>query len=179
MARRTGFREQYYTGTRKSYSAGKIGASNPVKLYIRFGQSFLIFSGLTSSFGLTSFVQRDMVSPDQGILVAHPGKSMGERLGWIKVILHMVKMTEFRTRGPLRSPNDPPRTQDRALTRNETSHMARRTGFREQYYTGTRNSYSAGKIGASDQVKLCVVFGRFFLIFSGLTSSFGLSLCMQ
>ena len=35
-ARRTGFRVQYYTGTRNSCSVRKIGVSNPVKLYILF-----------------------------------------------------------------------------------------------------------------------------------------------
>ena len=40
-------------------------------------------------------------------------------------------------------------------------HMARRTGFREQYYTGTMNYFCAGKIGASNHVKLCVNLCQF------------------
>ena len=116
MARRTGFREQYCTGTRNSYSAGKIGASNQVKLYVGFGRFFIDNFGLTNSFGLGLCMQRD---------------------------------------------------------------MARRTCFREQYYTGTRKYYCVGKIGASNQVKLCITFGEFFLIFSGLMYSFGLGLFVE
>ena len=119
MARRTCFREQYYTGTRNSYSAGKIGASDHVKLYVNLCRFFLVFSGFPSSFGLSSFVVRDMFSPDQGSPVQCLGKSMGKSSTQVKVILDMVMLTEFRTRGLLRSPNDAPKTQERALTRNE------------------------------------------------------------
>ena len=47
MARRTCFREQCYTGTRNCYCARKIGGSNPVKLYVLFGQYFQDFSRST------------------------------------------------------------------------------------------------------------------------------------
>ena len=84
------FREQYYTGTKEYYSAGKIGASDPVKLYIQFGWFFVDNFGLTNSFGLGSFVQRDMVSLHEWELVPCPGKSMGESFGWAKVIEHVI-----------------------------------------------------------------------------------------
>ena len=42
--------------------------------------------------------------------------------------------------------------------------IARRIGFREQYYTGTRDHYCAGKIGVSNPMKLCVGFGMFFFL---------------
>ena len=40
--------------------------------------------------------------------------------------------------GRLAMPNGPSRAQGSALTRNVIQYMARRTCFREQYYTGTR-----------------------------------------
>ena len=119
MDRRTGFREQYYTGTRNSYSAGKIGASNQVKLCMRFGWFFLDIFGLMCLFGLALFVVQDMVSLHVWELVWSPGKSICERLNGIKVVPHMVNVTEFWTRGLLRRPKHPSRTQERALTRNE------------------------------------------------------------
>ena len=87
-----------------------------MKLYVNLGRFFLIFSGLINSFGLSLFVASDMVSPDQGIPVGFPGKSICERLNCSKVFLHVVKMTEFWTRGLLRSPNDPSEAQERVLT---------------------------------------------------------------
>ena len=75
----------------KYYSAGKIGASDPVKLCIRFGRFFIDNFGFTSSFGLGSFVKRDMVSLHDWDLVRCPGKSMGESFGWTNEILHMIK----------------------------------------------------------------------------------------
>ena len=95
MARRTGFREQYYTGTRKYYCAGKIGASNPVKLCVTFGQFFFDNFGLTNSFGLGLCMQRDMIILHQWKLVRCPGKSMRKILSGIKVILHIIKMKNF------------------------------------------------------------------------------------
>ena len=44
MARRTGFREQYYTGTRKFYSAGKVAGRKVKKLYVFFVGFSLITS---------------------------------------------------------------------------------------------------------------------------------------
>ena len=84
------FREQYYTGTRKYYSAGKIGASNPMKLCVTFGWFFIDNFGLTSSFGLGSCMQRDMVSLRDWDLVQCPGKSMGESSNEVKVIEHVI-----------------------------------------------------------------------------------------
>ena len=62
MARRTGFGEQYYTGTRDISVSGKIAGTIKVKLYVGFGWLFDHISGLTSSFGLSYFVNLDMVS---------------------------------------------------------------------------------------------------------------------
>ena len=74
-----------------SYSAGKIGASNPVKLYVGLGRFFLIFSRLTNSFGLGLFVELELIIPDQGMLVRSLGKSICESSSEDKVILHMIK----------------------------------------------------------------------------------------
>ena len=57
--------------------------------------------------------------------------------------------------------------------------MARRTGFREQYYTGTRKYFSVGKIGASDQVTLCIRFGLFFIDIFWNLYSFWLGLFVE
>ena len=95
MARRTCFREQYYTGTMNYYWARKIGASNHVKLYILLGWFFIDNFGLTNSFGLGSFVQRDMIILHQLKLVQGPGKSMGERFGGVNVILHVINIKNF------------------------------------------------------------------------------------
>ena len=93
MARGTCFREQYYTGTRKYYWAGKIGASNYVKLYVNLGWFFIDSSGLTNSFGLGLFVELEFIIPNQGMLVRHPGKSMRKILSEIKVI-HAQKFSK-------------------------------------------------------------------------------------
>ena len=74
-----------------SYSARKIGVSNPVKLYIRFGWFFIDNFGFTNSFGLGLCMQRDMIILHQWELVPCLGKSMGEHFGKVKVILHMIK----------------------------------------------------------------------------------------
>ena len=86
MARRTCFREQYYTGTRKYYSAGKIGASDQVKLCVGFGWFFIDNFGLMCSFGLVLCVVHDMVSLHVWELVRCPGKSICEILSGVKVI---------------------------------------------------------------------------------------------
>ena len=65
----------------KYYSAGMIGASNQMKVYVRFGWFFTDNFGLTNSFGLRSFVQRDMVRLHEWDLVRCPGKSMGQSFG--------------------------------------------------------------------------------------------------
>ena len=75
----------------KYYSAGKIGASDPVKLCVGFGWFFIDNFGLTSSFGLGSFVQRDMVRLHEWELVRCPGKSMGESFGGVKVVVHVIE----------------------------------------------------------------------------------------
>ena len=75
MSRRTCFRT-YYTGTMNYFCAGKIGASNPVKLYVIFDKLFMDNFGLTNSFGLGLFVELELIIPDQGILVRSLGKSI-------------------------------------------------------------------------------------------------------
>ena len=62
MARRTGFREQYYTGTRRYSVSGKIAGNIKVKLNVRLWWLFINIYGLINSFGLSSFVVSDIVS---------------------------------------------------------------------------------------------------------------------
>ena len=62
MARRTGFREQYYTGTRDIVVPGKIAGNIKVKLYVFLRWLFDDISGSMYSFDLSSFVNLDMVS---------------------------------------------------------------------------------------------------------------------
>ena len=78
----------------------------------------------------------------QPVAAGSPRKSMGERLGGAKVREHDVKSADFAIWGQQASPNGRIRAQGSALTRNVKDHMARRTCFREQYYTGTRRYIS-------------------------------------
>ena len=117
MARRTCFREQYYTGTRNYTCAGQIGASNHVKLCVFLSQVFLIFSGSVNSFGLGLGVARDMIIPDHVKSTRPPGKSIWQSLRWTKVILHIMKTKEFSIWRRFRTPNDPSGAEERALTR--------------------------------------------------------------
>ena len=66
-----------------------------MKLYVRLGQFFIDNFGLTSSFGLGLFVERDMIILHQWELVPCPGKSIGESSNDDKVILHVIKMKKF------------------------------------------------------------------------------------
>ena len=75
----------------KYYSAGKTGASDPVKLCVGFGKFFIDNFGLTNSFGLGSCMQRDMVILHDWDLVRCPGKSIGESSNGVKVIQHVNK----------------------------------------------------------------------------------------
>ena len=118
MVRRTGFREQYYTGTRNFYSAGKIGASNQTKLYINLGWFFIDNFGFINSFGLALFVERDMIILHDWELIRSLGKSICKRLSETKVILHMIKLKKFSIWRRFRDPKDLSGAQDRALTRN-------------------------------------------------------------
>ena len=92
MARRTCFREQYYTGTRNYFCAGKIGASNQVKLCVGFGRFFIDIFGLMCSFRLGLFVDLGMVSLNSWEPVRCPGKSICERLNEDKVILNVIML---------------------------------------------------------------------------------------
>ena len=118
MARRTGFREPYYTGTRNYVCAGKIGASNHVKLCVFLNHVFLIFSRFVNSFGLGLGVARDMIIPDQVKSTRPQEKSIWKSFRWDKVILHIIKVKEFWIWRRFRTPNDIPRTHERALTHN-------------------------------------------------------------
>ena len=71
------------------YSAGQIGASDPVKLYVNLRWFFIDNFGFISSFGLALFVERDMVSLHEWELVRCPGKSICEILNGTKVIQHV------------------------------------------------------------------------------------------
>ena len=66
-----------------------------MKLYVRLSQFFIDNFGLTSSFGLGLFVERDMIILHQLELVPCPGKTMGERFGGVKVILHVINIENF------------------------------------------------------------------------------------
>ena len=85
------FREQYYTGTKEYYCAGKIGASNPVKLCVKLGRFFIDNFGLLNSFGLSLCMDRDMVRLHVWELVRAPGKSICKRLNEVKVIVNIIK----------------------------------------------------------------------------------------
>ena len=62
MARRNGFREQYYTVTRDISVSGKIADNIKVKLYVRLRWLFDHISRLMYSFEFSYFVKLDMVS---------------------------------------------------------------------------------------------------------------------
>ena len=85
MARRTGFREQYYTGTRRYSVSGKIAGNIKVKLYVRLWWSFINISGLINSFGLPFCVASDIISLLPWIAAGSSRKSIWERFGDIKV----------------------------------------------------------------------------------------------
>ena len=76
MARRTYFREEYYTGMRDINEAGKIAGPNPRKLYIKMWWFFIDISGLINSFGLALCVGLEYVVVLQWIATGHPGKSI-------------------------------------------------------------------------------------------------------
>ena len=61
-----------------------------MKLYMEHGGFFIDNFGFTSSFGLGSCMQRDMVSLHEWELVQCPGKSVGESFGGNKVIEHVI-----------------------------------------------------------------------------------------
>ena len=65
--------------------SGKTAGNIQVKLYMGLGWLFDDISGLTSSFGLSSFVNLDMVSLLPWIAAGSSRKSIWKRLGWTKV----------------------------------------------------------------------------------------------
>ena len=78
--------------------SGKIAGNIQVKLYVRFGWLFDHISGLTSSFGLSSFVNLDMVSLLPWIAAGSSRKSIWERFGGTKVFPLDGKLTDFMLR---------------------------------------------------------------------------------
>ena len=98
MARRTGFREQYYTGTRRYSVSGKIAGNIKVKLYVRLWWLFAHISGSMYSFELSSFVVLDIISLLHWIAAGSSRKSIWERLGGIKVSLLDENLTYFMLR---------------------------------------------------------------------------------
>ena len=70
-----------------------------MKLYVCFGLLFVHISGLLSSVGLASFVVQEDISLLHWIAAAASGKSIGERLGVLKVSRIYQKMTDFMLRG--------------------------------------------------------------------------------
>ena len=98
MARRTGFREQYYTGTRRYSVSGKIAGTSKVKLYIRLWWLFINISGLINSFELSSCVVSDIISMLPWIAAGPSRKSIWERLGGGKVCPLDGNLTDFMLR---------------------------------------------------------------------------------
>ena len=98
MARRTGFREQYYTGTRRYSVSGKIAGNIKVKLYMRLWWLFMNISGLINSFELSSFVVSDIISLLPWIAAGTSRKSIWERLGCSKVSSLDRNLTYFMLR---------------------------------------------------------------------------------
>ena len=99
MVRRTCFREQYYTGTRRYMSAREEGRRIPVKLYIRLGWLFINISRYMCSFGLASCVVQENISLLHWITAVSSRKSIGERFGELKVPHKSAKMIYFMIRG--------------------------------------------------------------------------------
>ena len=177
MARRTCFREQYYTGMREISVAGKTAGNIRRKLYVKIGWFFFNISGFLYSFGLALFVVQDIYVFLQWIPAGGPGKSLSQRLGEVKVSRLMTKNWEFHS---LRTLADRKMTFQKHF-RCADAHcgspdMARRTCFREQYYTGMREISEAGKTAGNIRRKLYMIFGWFFINFSGYMCSFGLTL---
>ena len=146
MARRTGFREQYYTGTRNYFCVEKIRASNNVKLYVRFGQQIQDFFRLMCSFGTALFVDLGMIILHGWEPVRCPGKSICERLNGNKVILNMIiwRFSRFEAVSGLKT--EFWEAKSRADAQYWKIHMVRRTCFSEQYYTGIRNYSAPGRL---------------------------------
>ena len=107
MARRTCFREQYYTGTRDIMVAGKIAGQDQPKLYIKIGWLFVHISGSMCSFGLASCVVQENISLLQWIAAGSSRKSIRERLGEVKVSSMMRNSWFFMVWGRLTRPNGP------------------------------------------------------------------------
>ena len=121
MARRTCFREQYYTGIRRYYWAGKIAGPDPRKLYVKILWFFIDFWGSINSFGIASFVVSDMGILLLWIAAGPSRKSICERLRCLKVTGMHGNVMEFMIRGRLTSILGPFRAQGSALTRNVSS----------------------------------------------------------
>ena len=121
MARRTCFREQYYTGMRRYYSAGKIACQDSRKLYVIIWWFFIDFSGCINSFGFASFVVSDMGVLLLWIAAGASRKSICERLRCLKVTGMHANVADFMIRGRLTSILWPFRAQGSALTRNVSS----------------------------------------------------------
>ena len=95
MARRTCFREEYYTGMRRISVAGKTAGNIRRKLYVVFGWFFINISGSMYSFGLALFVGQDICVSLQWIPAGRLGKSLSQRLNETKVSRPMTKNYEF------------------------------------------------------------------------------------
>ena len=100
MARRTCFREQYYTGTRKYFSARKIAGRDPRKLCIKKCRFFIDISGYLYSFGLARCVVQDIWSVHVPVAARWSRKSVGERFGGTKVACAIVILAYFHILWP-------------------------------------------------------------------------------
>ena len=90
---------------------------------MRDGRFFIDISGCLCSFGLASFVVQEYVVVLQWIAAGSSGKSLGQRLGSVKVTGMHAIMMDFCIWGRLTRPRGSSRAQGSALTRNvERSH---------------------------------------------------------
>ena len=135
MARRTCFREQYYTDTRRyicvredcrQYQAETICDFVMVfHQYLRIGEFVwdLVLCG-------TRYYQSASVDCSGVIQKIHMRElEVGQG------IVSMMNMIDFMITGRSARPNAALMAQGSALTRNVIQYMARRTCFKEQYYT--------------------------------------------
>ena len=103
MARRTCFREQYYTGMRGISVAGKTAGNIRRKLFVNIWWFFINISGSMYSFGLALFVVQDMCVFLQWLPAGGLGKSLSQRLDGTRSRDWWWKMRNFMVWGRLRT----------------------------------------------------------------------------
>ena len=165
MARRTGFREQYYTGTRDISVSGKIAGNIKVKLYMRLWWLFINISGLINSFELSSFVVSDIISLLLGIAAGSSRKSIWERLGCTKVSC-MMQMSHISWSEAVRSSkmagSEPKGPRWRAML---NSTWLEELASESNTIQAQEELSWQGRLQAKIREKIYVRFGRFSSIF--------------